>query len=98
MRATEEETELTGDMSAEDFRKHGHQVVEWIADYLAHPERYPVFSQNQPGQLKEAVPKTAPERGEAMEALFADIDRIIVPGMTHWNHPGFFAYFATSGS
>lgn len=98
MRGTEEETELTGDMSAEDFRKHGHQVVDWIADYLAHPERYPVLSQNQPDQLKEAVPKTAPERGEAMEALLADIDRIIVPGMTHWNHPGFFAYFATSGS
>ena len=87
-----------GDMSAEDFRRYGHQVVEWIADYLSHPERYPVLSQNQPDQVKEALPSKAPERGEAMEAMLADLDRVIVPGMTHWNHPGFFAYFATSGS
>jgi len=87
-----------GDMSAEDFRRYGHQVVEWIADYLSHPERYPVLSQNQPDQVKEALPSKAPERGEAMEAMLADLDRVIVPGVTHWNHPGFFAYFATSGS
>ena len=98
MPARDEETESPGDMSAEDFRKHGHQVVDWITDYLAHPERYSVLSQNKPGQLKEAVPTTAPDRGEAMEAILADLDRVIVPGVTHWNHPGFFAYFATSGS
>ena len=87
-----------GDMSPEDFRRYGHQVVDWIADYLAHPERYPVLSQNQPGEVKNALPSKAPERGEAMEAMLADLDRIIVPGVTHWNHPGFFAYFAISGS
>ena len=87
-----------GDMSAEDLRKYGHRVVDWIADYLSHPERYPVLSQNEPGQLKEALPSAAPERGEAMEAMLADLDRLIVPGVTHWNHPGFFAYFAISGS
>jgi len=87
-----------GDMSAEDFRRYGHQVVEWIADYLSHPERYPVLSQNKPDQVKEALPSKAPERGEAMEAMLSDLDRVIVPGITHWNHPGFFAYFATSGS
>jgi aromatic-L-amino-acid decarboxylase len=87
-----------GDMSAEDFRRYGHEVVEWIADYLSHPERYPVLSQNQPDQVKEALPSKAPERGEAMEAMLADLDRVIVPGVTHWNHPGFFAYFAISGS
>ena len=85
-------------MSAEDFRRYGHQVVEWIADYLSHPERYPVLSQNKPDQVKEALPSKAPERGEAMEAMLSDLDRVIVPGITHWNHPGFFAYFATSGS
>jgi aromatic-L-amino-acid/L-tryptophan decarboxylase len=94
----EKENESLGDMSAEDFRRYGHQVVEWIADYLSHPERYPVLSQNQPDQVKEALPSKAPERGEAMEAMLADLDRVIVPGVTHWNHPGFFAYFATSGS
>src|SRR3989441_9826047 len=87
-----------GDMSGDDFRQYGHKFVNWIADYLAHPERYPVLSQNQPDQVKEALPSKAPERGEAMEAMLADLDRVIVPGMTHWNHPGFFAYFATSGS
>ncbi|HTG17992.1 MAG TPA: pyridoxal-dependent decarboxylase [Blastocatellia bacterium] len=87
-----------GDMGAEDLRKYGHRVVDWIADYLSHPERYPVLSQNEPGQLKEALPSAAPERGEAMEAMLADLDRLIVPGVTHWNHPGFFAYFAISGS
>ena len=87
-----------GDMSPEDFRHYGHQVVDWIADYLAHPERYPVLSHNQPGDVKNALPSKAPERGEAMEAMLGDLDLIIVPGVTHWNHPGVFAYFATSGS
>jgi len=91
-------TEQLGDMSAEEFRRYGHRVVDWIADYLAHPERYPVLSQNQPGDLKNALPLQAPERGEAMETILADLDRFIVPGVTHWNHPGFFAYFAISGS
>jgi len=87
-----------GDMSAVDFRRYGHQVVDWIADYLSNPDQYPVFSRNLPDQLKKAIPPKAPEHGEAMEALLADLDRIVVPGVTHWNHPGFFAYFATSGS
>lgn len=87
-----------GDMSADDFRRYGHQVVEWIANYLAHPERYPVFSQNHPNQVKEALPSKPPEHGEAMEAMLADLDRLIVPGITHWNHPAFFAYFSISSS
>lgn len=91
-------TTQLGDMDLEEFRQYGHQVVDWIAEYLANPERYPVLSQNQPGQLKEGLPSKAPERGEAMEAVLADLDRLIVPGVTHWNHPGFFAYFAISGS
>ena len=90
--------ETLGDMPPDDFRRYGHQVVDWIADYLAHPERYPVFSQNRPGDVKNALPSKAPDRGEAMEAMLADLDRVIVPGVTHWNHPGFFAYFATTGS
>ena len=98
MAGAEQEKEPLGDMSADDFRRYGHQVVDWIADYLSHPERYPVLSQNQPDQVKRALPSKAPERGEAMEAMLADLDRVVVPGMTHWNHPGFFAYFATSGS
>src|SRR5262245_57918354 len=87
-----------GDMSLVEFREYGHQVVDWIADYLGHPERYPVLSQNEPGQVKAALPSEAPKIGEQMNAMLTDLDRIVVPGVTHWNHPGFFAYFAVSGS
>lgn len=93
-----ETSALIGDMSAEELRRYGHQVVDWIADYFSHPERYPVLSQSEPGDLKKALPLAAPEHGEAMEAMLADLDRLIVPGVTHWNHPSFFAYFATTGS
>jgi aromatic-L-amino-acid decarboxylase len=98
MKQLNNQPEYFGDMSSGEFRRYGHQVVDWIADYLSHPERYPVLSQNEPGDVKSALPTAAPEHGEAMEAMLADLDRFIVPGITHWNHPGFFAYFATSGS
>lgn len=89
---------VLGDMSPEEFRRYGHEVVDWIADYLAHPESYTVLSQVKPGYLKSELPAQAPERGEAMTDILADIDRLITPGVTHWNHPAFFAYFATSAS
>lgn len=87
-----------GDMSAEEFRRYGHEVVDWIADYLSRPERYPVLSQNRPGEIKQSQPERPPERGEDFDEVLADVDRVVVPGMTHWNHPAFFAYFSTSGS
>lgn len=98
MKELKRQPEQLGDMSSEDFRRYGRQVVDWIADYLSHSERYPVLSQNDPGDLKKALPSVAPELGEAMETMLADLDRLVVPGVTHWNHPGFFAYFAISGS
>ncbi len=85
-------------MSAEEFRRYGHQVVEWIAQYLEHPERYPVLSRARPGDLKRALPQIAPARGEDMSDVLRDLDRFIVPGVTHWNHPAFFAYFSVSSS
>jgi aromatic-L-amino-acid/L-tryptophan decarboxylase len=87
-----------GDMSVEDFRRFGHQVIDWIADYLAHPERYPVLAQVEPGQLRSALPPSAPERGEPMGDILADVEKQIVPALTHWNHPAFFAYFSVSAS
>lgn len=86
------------DMDPAEFRRLGHQVVDWIADYLAHPERYPVLSQVAPGDVKAALPQTPPTEGEAMDDILADFERIILPGITHWNHPNFYAYFAVSGS
>ena len=85
-------------MDVESFRRDGHQLIDWIAEYLAHPERYPVLAQVEPGQVKASLPKGPPERPEPLEAILQDVEKIIAPGLTHWNHPGFFAYFGITGS
>jgi aromatic-L-amino-acid decarboxylase len=81
-----------------DFRSQAHRVADWIADYLDNPERFPVLSRVRPGEIRDALPSRAPEHGEDFDAIFADFERIILPGVTHWNHPGFFAYFAITSS
>ena len=85
-------------MTPEEFRRHGYQAIDWIADYLAHPGRYPVLARVAPGQLTDALPAEGPERGEPMETILADFERLVVPAVTHWNHPGFMAYFGISAS
>src|ERR1700685_1869283 len=85
-------------MSPEEFRAAGHQAVDWIADYLRDVRDYPVLAQTAPGALASALPAAAPEQGESMEAILADFQKLILPGITHWNHPRFFAYFSISGS
>ena len=75
-----------------------HALVEWIADYLEHSERYPVLAQVQPGDITRALPDHAPEDPEPFDAIMADFSRILLPGITHWNSPNFFAYFAITGS
>jgi aromatic-L-amino-acid/L-tryptophan decarboxylase len=85
-------------MDADSFRRYGHQVVDWIADYLAHSERYPVLSRVAPGAIKAQLPAHPPDDPEPMAHILEDFDRIIIPGITHWNHPAFFAYFAITGS
>src|SRR5688500_4170858 len=87
-----------GDMSAEEFRLYGHRVVDWIADYLSNPQKYPVVSKARPGEIKKALPPAAPATGESMDDILSDLERVVVPGVTHWNHPCFFAYFSTSAS
>src|SRR2546423_15098829 len=87
-----------GDMSADDFRRYGHELIEWVADYLDNNERYPVLAQIEPGALRSQLPTSPPASGEAMSEIIADVERLIVPALTHWNHPSFFAYFATSAS
>jgi aromatic-L-amino-acid decarboxylase len=84
--------------SHEDFRQQAHRLADWIADYLENPERYPVLPRVAPGDIRKALPTHAPEHGESFDAIFADFERVLVPGLTHWNHPGFFAYFAISSS
>src|SRR5437868_5117324 len=80
------------------FRRHGHALVDWIADYLANPERYPVLAQVAPGDITGALPENAPEGPEPFDTIMADFERVLVPGLTHWNHPGFLAYFAITAS
>jgi aromatic-L-amino-acid decarboxylase len=87
-----------GEMPAELFREYGHRVVDWIADYLEHPTRYPVLSRVEPGQVTAALPAAAPQSGEPFEEIMADFEQVVLPGITHWNHPGFYGYFAITGS
>jgi aromatic-L-amino-acid/L-tryptophan decarboxylase len=88
----------SGDMDPAQFRREAHRLADWIADYLEDPERYPVLSRVRPGDIAAALPADAPADGEPFETIFQDFERVLMPGITHWNHPGFFAYFAISGS
>jgi aromatic-L-amino-acid decarboxylase len=87
-----------GDMSAAEFRRHGRELIDWIADYFERVEQLPVLAQTEPGELIAKLPAAPPETGEPMEEIVADVDRLILPALTHWSHPAFFAYFATSTS
>ena len=87
-----------GDMDPEAFRRDAHRIADWIADYLADPGRYPVLARVRPGDIRAALPDSAPASGESFESIFGDFEQIVLPGVTHWNHPGFFAYFAISAS
>jgi aromatic-L-amino-acid decarboxylase len=85
-------------MDLDEFRRHGHALVDWMADYLEHVERRPVRAQVRPGAIAEQLPAAPPADGEPLERIFADFERIVLPGMTHWQHPGFFAYFPANSS
>lgn len=87
-----------GDMPAGDFRQAGHQLVDWIANFIERLDDLPVLPGAAPGDLMKNLPGAAPEQGEPMADVLADIDRLIIPAMTHWNHPNFFAYFCSSSS
>lgn len=82
----------------EDFRRAGHEAVEWVASYLEHTREYPVLPEVKPGELIASLPPSAPEKGEPFDVIFQDFQRLVVPAVTHWNHPAFFAYFACTGS
>jgi len=81
-----------------DFRAHAHEIVDWIADYLEEIERFPVASQVHPGDILNRLPGAPPDHGEPFDAILKDFESIIVPGMTHWQHPSFFAYFPANSS
>lgn len=85
-------------MDKQNFRKNAHQLVDWMADYMENKEQYPVISGAKPGDLFRQLPDHAPEQGEAFENIFKDFEEIILPGITHWQHPSFFGYFPANNS
>ena len=87
-----------GDMSGEEFRKQGYAIIDWIADYFDGIEERPVLSQIAPGSLVASLPTLAPEAGEDFGEILADVDKLVLPAVTHWNHPNFHGLFSTSTS
>lgn len=85
-------------IQTDDFRRAGHETVDWIADYLENPRQFPVLPQMKPGDLIDHLPRSAPEHAEPMQAILEDFRKLILPAVTHWNHPRFLAYFAISAS
>src|SRR5579872_2613280 len=80
-------------MDAEEFRRVGHQLIDWMADYRAGIADLPVMSRAEPGGVRAQLPAAPPETGESFDAILRDLDQIIVPGLSHWQHPSFFGYF-----
>lgn len=85
-------------MDVEEFRKQAHQLVDWMADYYRNIETFPVKARVNPGDIYRQIPEAPPEEGESMESIFKDFEHVILPGMTHWQSPNFFAYFPANSS
>ena len=85
-------------MTPDQFRSVGHELIEWVASYMERVEELPVVPAVQPGDVRAMLPAAAPEQGEGWDAIVADLDRIVVPATTHWQHPGWYAYFPANGS
>lgn len=85
-------------MPTDEFRKYGYEIVDWIANYFEHIDEFPVLSQAEPNWLKNSIPTSAPEIGEDFGTILGDVDRLILPAVTHWNHPSFHGLFSTSTS
>ena len=85
-------------MTSEEFRSKAHEFVDWMADYLDSVENYPVKAKVKPGEIYNRLPDNPPEQGEDMNAIFKDFQDIIMPGITHWQSPNFFAYFPANSS
>ena len=87
-----------GDIPPEEFQRQARRVIEWMGDYLANTERFPVVPRVAPGDIASTLPTEPPTTAESLDTILDDFEQLIVPGVTHWNHPGFFAYFAITAS
>ncbi|HEV2699933.1 MAG TPA: pyridoxal-dependent decarboxylase [Terriglobales bacterium] len=96
--ATNAKQELSHHMDSEEFRKHGYAVIDWIADYYKRIESFPVLSQVAPGEIRASLPAQAPLQGEPFDRILQDVERLILPGVTHWQSPNFFAFFPSNSS
>ena len=85
-------------MTPDEFRRHGHAVVDWIADYYSRIESFPVLSRVEPGQVRASLPPEPPAKGESIETMLRDVEEVILPGVTHWQSPNFYAYFPSNAS
>lgn len=85
-------------MSVDEFRRHGHALIDWLADYRQRVESLPVLAQTEPGAIRAQLPAQPPEQGEPFERMLADVERIVLPGITHWQSPKFFAFFPANNS
>ncbi len=85
-------------MTPEEFRTQGHQLIDWIADYRARVDTFPVQARTEPGEVLAQLPSSPPDQPESFVAVLADLQRIIVPGLTHWQHPSFFGYFPANAA
>jgi len=85
-------------MDIKSFRDHGHELIDWVADYMESVEKYPVMSRVKPGEISDLLPSEPPHKGEPMESIMKDFEEVLMPGVTHWQHPGFFAYFPANTS
>lgn len=85
-------------MTPEEFRAYGHQLIDWIADYRTRVAQHPVMARTAPGEIRHALPTSPPEHPEGFDAVFRDLEQILLPGLTHWQHPSFFGYFPSNGA
>lgn len=85
-------------MDKEHFKKLGYEFIDWVADYMMEVEKYPVLSQVKPGDIKARIPSEAPSEAEPMDKIFTDFKEVIMPGITHWQHPNWYAYFPANNS
>lgn len=93
-----EATTMSYHMTTEELRRRGHELIDWIADYLDRVETFPVLSRVAPGEVRSLLPHDPPDKGESFDAMLADVEKIILPGITHWQSPNFFAYFPSNSS
>jgi len=91
-------TQQSFHMTPDEFRRHGHSVVDWIADYYSRIESFPVLSRVEPGQIRASLPLNPPDNGQPFPTILADIEKLILPGVTHWQSPNFFAFFPSNAS